>query len=102
MQSVKLHNLIETTSGAHSWWLNRDLFKEVSQLFGIFLHTQVKLFTSTQNTKIKNMAGVPSPHLSDLFLHSITFLTAYWKPKHFFFEHLRSLIDILFVLLPII
>ena len=42
------------------------------------------IFNLTQNTKIKNMAGVFSPQVGGLFLHSVTFVTAFWKPRHLF------------------
>ena len=73
--SEKLH-LIDTSeytpgSTLESWrWIS---LKKWVICLQFFLHAQGKLFTSTQNTKIKNMVGVFCPCLWNLFLHSITF-----------------------------
>ena len=102
----------------------------MSQLFAIFLPAKAKLFTSTKNSEIQDMARVFCPCTWDLFLHSITFLDIYtfqsfksyknekrqlkidlqitvkwsctlYENLSIWFRHLRSLINILLVVLPI-
>ena len=65
-------------------WMS-GILKEVSHCLQLFLHTQAKLFTLTQNTKIKN-AGMVFLCSSawGLCQHSITFLRTFWKPEHLF------------------
>ena len=84
----------------------KELFKEVSKYYCLQFFTypgEIIHLNSKHRSEINIAARVFSPQVCGLFLHSITFLTAYWKPEHFF-EHLRSLIDLLLVLhvLPII
>ena len=70
----------ESTLGS---WVRNYLNRWVNCL-QFFLYNQAKLITLTQNTEEKNAPGVFSPKVWDSLLHSITFLTAYWKPKHLF------------------
>ena len=55
MKLYLIGTLMINTLVAYSWQLNKELFKEVSQLFAVLLHTQAKLFTSTQMVMDKTL-----------------------------------------------
>ena len=73
--SMELH-LIDTSSTHWEPTLGSSIrisLKRGVPIVFSFLQTQAKLFTSTQNTKIKNTARVFCPCAWDLFRHSISF-----------------------------